>query len=82
MADKDCKTCGPTKYVPEAKLASVIDPAVDPVVASIETSNGDVVQVDWRQTAYNVQTVVSVLNIEDVPAIVSIEEGISEEKTV
>lgn len=75
MADKDCKTCGPTKFVPEAKLAST-EVVVEPVVASIQTNEGDVVQVDWRQTAYNVQTVVSVLNIEDVPAtIIQEEEG-------
>lgn len=72
MATKDCKTCGPTKYVPEAKLASV----EEPVLASIENKDGDIVQVDWRQTAYNVQTVISVLKIEDVPAtIVQQEEG-------
>lgn len=76
MADKDCKTCGPTKYVPQAKLASV-----EPVV-SVETKAGDVVQVDWRQNAYNVQTVETVLNVEDVPAIVVIEEGSSEENVV
>jgi hypothetical protein len=72
MASKDCKTCGPTTYVPQAKVDSV----EEPVIASIETANGDVVQVDWRQTAYNVQTIVSVLEIEDVPAtIVQEEEG-------
>lgn len=76
MADKDCKTCGPTKYVPEAKLASV-----EPVV-NVETKSGDVVEINWRETAYNVQTVVSVLNIEDIPAVVIQEEGSSEEKAV
>lgn len=77
MADKDCKTCGPTKYVPEAKLASVQE-----IPATIETETGDVIQVNWRETAYNVQTVVSVLNIEDIPAVVVQEEGSSEEKAV
>lgn len=76
MADKDCKTCGPTKYVPEAKLASV-----EPVV-NVETKDGGVVSLDWRQSAYNVQTVETVLNVEDVPAIVVIEEGSSEENVV
>jgi hypothetical protein len=74
MADKDCKTCGPTKYVPEAKLMSV----EEPVMVSIENKDGDIVQVDWRQTAYNVQTIVSVLEIEDVPATIVQEEGIIE----
>jgi hypothetical protein len=72
MATKDCKTCGPTTYVPEAKLMSV----EEPVMVSIENKDGDIVQVDWRQTAYNVKTIVSVLEIEDVPAtIIQEEEG-------
>lgn len=79
MATKDCKTCGPTKYVPEAKLMS----DEQPVMASIENKDGDIVQVNWRETAYNVQTVISSLEIEDVPAtIVQQEEGSSEEKAV